>query len=105
MHFVCSLYASLTAYIFVLSALLLSQTVFLYALYAVNSGVVFSHSMHSRFFDAYNAYKLHGMAVRHDRRTWRQPDLKERVMELDGVRECLKSRAVEDEGTQAIKKK
>ena len=57
MHSVCSLYASLSAYIFSLSALLLSQTVFLYALYAVNFGVVFSHSMHSRFFDAYNAYK------------------------------------------------
>ena len=54
---VCSLYASLSAYIFTLSALLLSQTVFLYALYAVFFGVVFLHSMHSRFFDAYNAYK------------------------------------------------
>ena len=61
MHSVCALYASLSAYIFSLSALLLSQTVFLYALYAVNSGVVFSHSMHSRFFDAYNAYKLSGV--------------------------------------------
>ena len=58
MHFVCSLYASLTAYIFVLSALLLSQTVFLYALYAVNSGVVCLHRAHSRVFDAYNAYNL-----------------------------------------------
>ena len=57
MHFVCSLYASLSAYIFVPSALLLSQTVFLYALYAVFFGVVFPHSVHSRFFDAYNAYK------------------------------------------------
>ena len=57
MHFVCSLYASLSAYIFVPSALLLSQTVFLYALYAVFFGVVFPHSVHSRFFDAYNAYR------------------------------------------------
>ena len=30
----------------------------LYALYAVNSGVVFSHSMHRELFDAYNAYNL-----------------------------------------------
>ena len=72
MHFVCSLYASPTAYIFALSALLLSQTVFLYALYAVNFEVVFSHSMHSRFFDAYNAYKSHELAVRHDRRVRRR---------------------------------
>lgn len=57
MHFVCSLYASLTAYIFMPSALLLSQTVFLYALYAVNSGVMSSHRAHSRFFDTYNAYR------------------------------------------------
>ena len=69
---VCSLYASPTAYIFVPSALLLSQTVFLYALYAVFFGVVFSHSMHSRFFDAYNAYKSHELAVRHDRRVRRR---------------------------------
>ena len=58
MHSVCTLYASLSAYIFVLSALLLSQTVFLYALYAVFFGVVFPHRVHSRFFDAYNAYNL-----------------------------------------------
>ena len=66
MHFVCALYASPTAYIFVPSALLLSQTVFLYALYAVNSGVVSSHSMHSELFDAYNAYKsgTHGLDVK-----------------------------------------
>ena len=89
MHFVCSLYASLSAYIFVPSALLLSQTVFLYALYAVNSGVVFSHSMHSRFFDAYNAYKSYGMAV--------CCDPKGRATRLDGVRECLKTRTVEDD--------
>ena len=57
MHFVCSLYASLNAYIFVPSALRTRLFAFLYALYAVNSGVVSSHSMHSRFFDAYNAYK------------------------------------------------
>ena len=58
MHFVCSLYASLTAYIFSLSALRTRLFSFLYALYAVNSGVVSSHSVHSRFFDAYNAYKF-----------------------------------------------
>ena len=58
MHFVCSLYASLTAYIYSPSALRTRLFAFLYALYAVNSGVVFSHSMHSRFFDAYNAYKF-----------------------------------------------
>ena len=58
MHFVCSLYASPTAYIFNPSALRTRLFSFLYALYAVNSGVVFPHSMHSRFFDAYNAYKL-----------------------------------------------
>ena len=58
MHFVCSLYASPTAYIFSPSALRTRLFAFLYALYAVNSGVVSSHSMHSRFFDAYNAYNL-----------------------------------------------
>ena len=58
MHFVCSLYASPTAYIFVSSVLRTRLFAFLYALYAVNSGVVFSHSMHSRFFDAYNAYRF-----------------------------------------------
>ena len=58
MHFVCSLYASPTAYIYSPSALRTRLFAFLYALYAVNSGVVFSHSMHSRFFDAYNAYKF-----------------------------------------------
>ncbi len=105
MHSVCSLYASPTAYIFVPSALRTRLFAFLYALYAVFFGVVFSHSVHRELFDAYNAYKLHGMAIRHDRRTWRQSDLKERAMRLDRVRECLKSRAVEDEGTQAIKKK
>ena len=56
MHFVCSLYASLSAYIFSLSALRTRLFSFLYALYAVFFGVVFSHSVHSRFFDAYNAY-------------------------------------------------
>ena len=40
------------------SALLLSQTVFLYALYAVFFGVMFPHRAHSRFFDAYNAYSF-----------------------------------------------
>ena len=58
MHFVCSLYASPTAYIFVPSALRTRLFSFLYALYAVFFGVVFSHSMHSRFFSAYNAYKF-----------------------------------------------
>ena len=58
MHFVCSLYAFPYAYIYALSALRTRLFAFLYALYAVNSGVVFSHSMHSRFFDAYNAYNL-----------------------------------------------
>ena len=58
MHFVCSLYASLTAYIFSLSALRTRLFSFLYALYAVFFGVVSSHSVHSRFFDAYNAYKF-----------------------------------------------
>ena len=70
---------------------------FLYALYAVNSGVMFPHRAHSRFFDAYNAYKSHELAVCRDRRTWRQPDLKERAMRLDGVRECPKTRTVEDD--------
>ena len=51
MHFVCSLYAFPYAYIFVFSALLLSQIVFLYALYAVNSGVVFLFSVHRLVFD------------------------------------------------------
>ena len=114
MHFVCALYASPTAYIFVPSALRTRLFAFLYALYAVNSGVVSSHRVHSRFFDAYNAYKSHELAVCRDHRTWRRPDLKERAMKLDGVRECLKSRAVEDEclksrtvedrGTDNIKK-
>ena len=58
MHFVCSLYASLSAYIFVPSALRTRLFAFLYALYAVFFGVVFLHSVHSRFFDAYNAYNL-----------------------------------------------
>ena len=57
MHSVCSLYASPTAYIYSLSALRTRLFAFLYALYAVFFGVMFSHSMHSRFFDAYNAYK------------------------------------------------
>ena len=57
MHFVCSLYASLTAYIFVPSALRTRLFAFLYALYAVNFGVVFSHRAHRELFDAYNAYK------------------------------------------------
>ena len=58
MHSVCALYASLTAYIFVPPALRTRLFSFLYALYAVNSGVVFSHRAHSRVFDAYNAYNL-----------------------------------------------
>ena len=58
MHFVCSLYASLSAYIFVPSALRTRLFSFLYALYAVNSGVMFPHRAHSRFFDAYNAYSF-----------------------------------------------
>ena len=58
MHSVCALYASPTAYIFSPSALRTRLFAFLYALYAVNSGVVFPHSMHSRFFDAYNAYSF-----------------------------------------------
>ncbi len=58
MHSVCSLYAFPTAYIFVLSALRTRLLAFLYALYAVFFGVMSSHSMHSRFFDAYNAYKF-----------------------------------------------
>ena len=58
MHPVCTLYASPTAYIFVPSTLRTRLFSFLYALYAVNSGVMSSHSMHSRFFDAYNAYNL-----------------------------------------------
>ena len=73
MHFVCSLYASLSAYIFSPSALRTRLFAFLYALYAVFFGVVSSHSMHSRFFDAYNAYRLHGLAVCRNRRTWRRP--------------------------------
>ena len=32
-------------------------------------------------------------------------DLKERAMKLDGIRECLKSRTVEDVETDSIKKK
>ena len=58
MHFVCSLYASPSAYIFMPSALRTRLFSSLYALYAVNSGVVFSHSMHRELFDAYNAYNL-----------------------------------------------
>ena len=58
MHFVCSLYAFPSAYIFVPSALRTRLFASLYALYAVNSGVVFSHRAHSWFFDAYNAYNL-----------------------------------------------
>ena len=58
MHFVCALYASPTAYIFVPSALRTRLFAFLYALYAVFFGVVSLHSVHSRFFDAYNAYKF-----------------------------------------------
>ena len=58
MHSVCALYASPTAYIYSLSALRTRLFAFLYALYAVFSGVVFSHSEHSRFFDAYNAYSF-----------------------------------------------
>ena len=76
MHFVCSLYASLSAYIFVPSALRTRLFSSLYALYAVFFGVVFPHSMHSRFFDAYNAYKPRELAVCRDCQTWRQPDLK-----------------------------
>ncbi len=58
MHSVCALYASPTAYIYSPSALRTRLFAFLYALYAVNSGVVCLHSVHSRFFDAYNAYNL-----------------------------------------------
>ena len=58
MHSVCALYASPTAYIYSPSALRTRLFAFLYALYAVFSGVVSSHSMHSRVFDAYNAYKF-----------------------------------------------
>ena len=84
MHFVCALYASPTAYIYSLSALRTRLFAFLYALYAVFFGVMFSHSMHSRFFDAYNAYKSHGMAIRHDCQAWWQSELKERAMRRDG---------------------
>ena len=116
MHFVCSLYASLNAYIFVPSALRTRLFSFLYALYAVNSGVVFSHSMHSRFFDAYNAYRLHGWqsAVTAERGGDPNPD--KRAMRPDGVHKCTesasseemiarKSRTVEDKRTDNIKKK
>ena len=58
MHFVCALYAYPTAYIFVLSALRTRLFAFLYALYAVNSGVMSSHRAHRELFDAYNAYKF-----------------------------------------------
>ena len=58
MHSVCSLYASLNAYIFSLSALRTRLFAFLYALYAVNSGVVCLHRVHRCVFDAYNAYNL-----------------------------------------------
>ena len=58
MHFVCSLYAFPTAYIFSPSALRTRLFAFLYALYAVNSGVVCLHSVHRCVFDAYNAYKF-----------------------------------------------
>ena len=57
MHFVCSLYASLSAYIFVPSALRTRLFSSLYALYAVFFGVMFPHSVHSGLFDAYNAYR------------------------------------------------
>ena len=120
MHSVCTLYASPTAYIFVLSALRTRLFAFLYALYAVNSGVVFSHSMHSRFFDAYNAYKSQAMwfvmncgrirpkgtgnearwAIRMGRRYSYMPE--------DANREkfdCPQPRAVEDRRTGNIKKK
>ena len=58
MHSVCALYAFPIAYIYSLSALRTRLFAFLYALYAVFFGVVFLHSVHSRFFDAYNAYNL-----------------------------------------------
>ena len=58
MHFVCALYASPTAYIFVPSALRTRLFAFLYALYAVFFGVVSSHSVHRELFDAYNAYNF-----------------------------------------------
>ena len=58
MHSVCTLYASLNAYIYSLSALRTRLFAFLYALYAVNFGVVFLHSVHRCVFDAYNAYNL-----------------------------------------------
>ena len=56
MHSVCTLYASPTAYIYSPSALRTRLFAFLYALYAVNSGVVFPHRVHRELFDAYNAY-------------------------------------------------
>ena len=58
MHSVCSLYASLSAYIFSPSALRTRLFAFLYALYAVFFGVAFPHSVHSGLFDAYNAYSF-----------------------------------------------
>ena len=70
MHSVCSLYAFPTAYIFSLSALRTRLFSFLYALYAVFFGVVSSHSMHSRFFDAYNAYNFFLIVRSRQRSRW-----------------------------------
>ena len=58
MHSVCALYAFPTAYIYSPSALRTRLFAFLYALYAVFFGVVCLHRVHSRFFDAYNAYNF-----------------------------------------------
>ena len=63
MHFVCSLYASLSAYIFVPSALRTRLFSSLYALYAVFFGVVFPHRAHRCVFDAYNAYRLRAWLI------------------------------------------
>ena len=58
MHFVCVPYAFPYAYIFSLSALLPSQTVLLYALYAVKSGVVCSYSVHRLVFDCIQCIQI-----------------------------------------------
>ena len=97
MHFVCVPYAFPYAYIFVPSALRTRLFLFLYALYAVFSGVVFSHSVHSRFFDAYNAYKLFWRAVRHDLNAVDRLRSGWTGNEANGVRTCLKTRAVEND--------
>ena len=94
MHFVCALYASPTAYIFVPSALRTRLFAFLYALYAVFFGVMFPHSMHSGLFDAYNAYNLRSSVQMTFR--W-SAVIAAGPMRLGGIRTCPKTRAIKEE--------